>query len=97
MIGKLHIDRCEQPAFTRKICADVNDGYVAKWPAPAHVSGGKTVSTLLALLDARLLPGVTEGEFRRLFAKCDCGLVTTQRAFRQHKCLHEVIDLTGED
>ena len=28
---------------------------------------------------------------------CECGLITTRRAFTDHDCLNEVIDLTGDD
>jgi hypothetical protein len=40
---------------------------------------------------------VTDAEFRNLFVRCECKLILTRRAFRQHKCSKEIIDLTGED
>jgi len=51
----------------------------------------------MELLESRPYPGVTELEFYKLFAKCDCGLITTKKAFSKHRCQNEVIDLTGED
>jgi hypothetical protein len=83
-------------ASAHRIWTDINEGLVARRRALAAASS-RSVSTLLALLDVRLLPGVTESEFGRLFVKCDCGLITTQRAFERHTCLHEVIDLTGDE
>ena len=50
-------------------------------------------------------PGLSEAEFRRLFAKCRCGLVMTRRVFRMHICITGVttaqnppvvIDLTDD-
>lgn len=54
---------------------------------PAPVNGRNSVSNLLELLDARVRPGVTEGEFKSLFVKCDhCRLILTRRAYRRHVC-----------
>ena len=77
--------------FTHEVWTD--GVLLAKRRALVRSPGNKTVSTLLALLDARQLPGVTDGEFRMLFAKCGCGLITTHRAFKEHRCFHENIDL----
>jgi hypothetical protein len=52
---------------------------------------------LLAKLDARERPGISELEFQRLFARCECGRYVTRRAFMDHDCLNEVVDLTGAD
>jgi hypothetical protein len=43
--------------------------------------------------------GLRESEFKKLFAKCTCGLVMTTRVFQDHECAvavvpHTVIDLT---
>jgi hypothetical protein len=43
------------------------------------------------------MPGLTGAEFRALFAKCCCGLVMTQRVFRNHTCQPVLIDLTDDD
>src|SRR5882762_10415961 len=56
----------------------------------------------LVRLDAMVKPGLTETEFRKLFAKCRCGKVTTHWAFKQHISLivpvaPVVIDLTHSD
>ncbi|KIM71671.1 hypothetical protein PILCRDRAFT_830210 [Piloderma croceum F 1598] len=63
----------------------------------AGYSDQKTVSELLAQLDARVLPGIPENQFSALFARCECGLVTTARAFNDHKCRVNIIDLTRDD
>lgn len=62
----------------------------------------------LLRLDSHARPGLTEREFNRLFAKCNCGLITTRRVFADHSCaaampqlivgsLPTVIDLTSDD
>jgi hypothetical protein len=60
-------------------------------PAPTRQ---KTVVKLLAQLDARVQPGITDTEFSALFRQCECGMVTTRGAFSDHKC---IIDLSGDD
>lgn len=62
---------------------------------PLRFIGRQVTSTLLELLDSRVRPGVTDDEFQRLFARCECGLISTKRAFRDHSCTKEVIDLTS--
>jgi hypothetical protein len=62
---------------------------------PTHHS--KTMAELLDKLDARKQPGITAGEFSRLFGRCECGLMMTQRAFGEHRCGVEIVDLTGDD
>jgi hypothetical protein len=56
----------------------------------------------LLRLDSHTRPGLSEAEFNRLFAKCDCGLLMTRRVFRNHVCAivqnpSAVIDLTEDD
>lgn len=70
---------------------------LAKYIRPIRIPGRKSTSTLLELLDSRVRPGVTEQEFGNLFARCECGLILTCRAFHVHRCSKEVVDLTGED
>jgi hypothetical protein len=48
-------------------------------------------------------PGLSEQEFKDLFAKCPCGLVMTRRSFKGHTCAQpqqgsgsQVIDLTWD-
>ena len=84
---------------------DIND-FILQVPAPIHrtstpikpvrIEGRRNVSNLLELLDSRVRPGVTEIEFRRLFVKCECGLILTKRAFNDHVCSREVVDLTDD-
>ena len=63
------------------------------------------MSTLdrLLQLNAQSQPGLTEVEFRKLLARCQCGLIMMNRAFRRHECAqiavvqHRVIiDLTSD-
>jgi hypothetical protein len=76
---------------------DINEAIVPKRRAPARVANRSTVSDLLGKLDARMQSGITKAEFKRIFAMCECGLITTRRAFDDHNCQNEVIDLTGDD
>ena len=89
---------------------DINDAdaeLISNWHAPVHkkakriepirIGGRRSTSNLLELLDSRVRPGVTGAEFGNLFVRCECELILTRRAFRQHRCSKEVIDLTGED
>jgi hypothetical protein len=86
-------------------CTDIND-FIPQVPAPirrtstpikpVRIEGRRNVSNLLELLDSRVRPGVTEIEFRRLFVKCECGLILTKRAFNDHACSREVVDLTDD-
>ena len=50
----------------------------------------------LFALNAANRPGLSERDFKNLFAKCRCGLVMTRRVFERHACV-EVIDLVGSD
>jgi len=73
--------------------------------------GPETTLDRLMRLDSWARPGLPEADFKRLFAKCRCGLVMTQRVFKNHICAvaaapvvidltletsDEVIDLTGD-
>jgi hypothetical protein len=73
--------------------ADINAGAVLQRPAPARRASHKTAE-LLHKLDARERPGLSEVDFVRLFQRCECGFYTTRRAFADHDCMNEVIDLT---
>jgi hypothetical protein len=55
------------------------------------------VSELLDRLDSRVRPGLTVVEFQKLFFLCECGIITTRRAFEDHDCRIEIIDLTGTE
>lgn len=69
----------------------------------------KTQSVLdwLFRLDAVVSPGITQAQFRRLFARCsDCGSVMTKRVFPGHECIEQtaandtdssVINLVSDD
>jgi hypothetical protein len=62
-------------------------------PTPA-VKKSTTQTELLERLDSDRRPGITEAQFRRLFAKCKCGMVTTRRVFKNHAC---IIDISDDD
>jgi hypothetical protein len=52
-------------------------------------------------LDSWGRAGLLESEFKKLFAKCVCGLVMTRRVFPDHDCAitlvpNTVIDLTSD-
>jgi hypothetical protein len=64
---------------------------------PERRAGEMTTTELLEKLDCRVAPGITVAQFLKVFVLCRCGLVTTARVFREHKCMIEIIDLTRED
>jgi hypothetical protein len=64
---------------------------------PAAIRPSHKTAELLAKLDARERPGISERDFVRLFYKCECGVYVTRRAFLDHRCLDEIIELTDED
>jgi hypothetical protein len=70
---------------------------------PAHeqpVRQAGTALDRLIRLNSFDKPGLSELEFRRLFAKCRCGLVMTRQVFRCRTCVPTVpviINLTLDD
>jgi hypothetical protein len=53
-------------------------------------------------LDSWGRAGLRETEFKKLFAKCACGLVMTRRVFQDHDCVvavvpRTIIDLTSDN
>jgi hypothetical protein len=57
----------------------------------------RRTTELMAKLDARVKPGISGLDFHMLFYKCECGLYMTRRAFLDHDCLNEVVDLTDNN
>ena len=59
-------------------------------PLPAHNKPARAfksmVNQLLKLDSWAGGPGLPESDFKRLFAKCDCGLVMTRKVFEEHIC-----------
>ena len=49
----------------------------------------------LLALNSSTRPGLSESDFWKLFAKCRCGLIMTQHAFKHHACV-EVVDLASK-
>lgn len=65
--------------------------------APRRYAGRRTPEELFEQLNARINPGITLVQFRLLFVRCECGIVTTRRAFSNHGCRARAIDLTGDE
>lgn len=59
-------------------------GYIPVYDRP--IRGPETVLDKLLMLDSWGRAGLSEAEFRKLFAKCLCGLVMTRRVFPDHVC-----------
>ena len=60
-----------------------------------------TVTEKFLKLDSWGRSGLLESDFKKLFAKCVCGLVMTRRVFPDHDCAitlvpNTVIDLTSD-
>ena len=73
---------------------------ITKRQAPRHRSlnrGQKTSGELFELLDARVKPGITAAQFKALFTECECGMVTTRRAFAMHECILDVSTDVGSE
>lgn len=75
------------------LLTDIKDSHLVPHRAPVR-RDRKSVLDLFELLDSR---GVTDADFKTLFVRCNCGLITTRRAFRKHNCQEVVIDLTEDD
>jgi len=75
---------------------DVGVADIVDLPAPAgsrsSTTRRPTDSELLRRLDSQVRPGITDTEFQKLFIKCECGLVTTQRSFEEHECIIDISD-----
>ena len=80
----------------RRHLTDIKLDATLQRPPPAlHPS--HTTTKLLRKLDARVRPGISEVDFVKLFRRCQCGYYVTRRAFMDHECLNEVVDLTNEN
>ena len=64
---------------------------------PTALCASHKLTLLLQKINAQDRPGISEAEFQTLFTKCECGCYVTCRAFKDHHCLNEVIDLTGDE
>jgi hypothetical protein len=62
---------------------------------PARAS--ESVLDRLLRLDCPAKPGLSEAEFRHLFAKCICGLVMTRRVFKDHLCAVGAAGIVAEE
>jgi len=77
---------------------DVTEGIPTR-DAPAR--GPPTAVELLFKLHSWNRPGLTAVQFRSLFAKCRCSLITMRETFDEHDCdgrlrHSDVIDLTSD-
>jgi hypothetical protein len=75
---------------------DINADAIVQARPPLRRKSRRTTE-LMAKLDARGNPGISGLDFHTLFYKCECGLYMTRRAFLDHDCLNEVIDLTDDN
>jgi len=75
---------------------DINADTIIQARPPRRRKPRKTTE-LMTKLDARGKPGISGLNFHMLFYKCECGLYMTRRAFFDHDCLNEVIDLTDDN
>lgn len=75
---------------------------ILQYHRPSESTDPKTAMDQLLRLDSSIRPGLTAVEFKRLFAKCRCGLIMTRRVIEDHECARiitvqpqgAVIDLT---
>lgn len=72
---------------------DINEDAIPQRGPPVRLPSHKTAE-LLAKLDAWERPGISQHDFQHLFYRCECGIYVTRRAFKDHDCLNEVVDLT---
>ena len=61
---------------------------------PRSAKRSLTQGELLERLDSKTSPGITNTQLQRLLARCECGMITTRRAFRSHVC---IIDISDDD
>jgi len=77
----------------RPIILDINEHVAPAVQAPTQsAKHSPTQTELLQRLDSETRGGITEIQFLRLFAKCECGLITTRRAFENHTCIIDISD-----
>ena len=61
--------------------------------------GSEATLDRLLRLDSWVNPGIPAADFKKLFAMCHCGMITTRRVFDHHVCVSVIpviIDLTGD-
>ena len=107
-----HADGVRQPTGTYTISTnvhqltditDIGNAVVQSYQRP--VISNRAVENQILDLDAFILPGLPEADFKKLFAKCHCGLIMTKRVFNIHRCMRTaasqakqvIIDLTVDD
>jgi len=79
-----------------KLTLDPSDiPLIATYERP--VKAPDTALNQLMRLHSSDKPGLPETDFRKLFAKCCCGLVMMRQVFSNHACQPVIIDLTGDD
>jgi len=77
--------------------ADLTNGTTAMPQRGVRHSNRRTDWRRFQELDSMVRPGLSEREFRNLFAKCGtCGLITTHQVFSFHNCWSRAVDLTDE-
>jgi hypothetical protein len=77
--------------------------YAMSMPAnPRPIRRPATFTEKFLKLNSWGQAGLREREFKKLFAKCVCGLVMTTRVFQDHDCVvtavpHTIINLTSNN
>ena len=76
-----------------------HDGHSDTEHMGSCVGNIETVLDCLMRLNSIDKPGLSEAEFKRLFALCRCGLIMTQQVFEGHTCrpVPVIIDLTSDE
>ena len=97
--GKI-MDMILSMSLTMRIDGDDIDLRAIRTCAPPTLNTRQAFRLLLQL-DTVVNPGITEDQFKEMFAKCGkCGIITTMRVFRSHQCVRiaqDIIDLTVDD
>lgn len=81
------------------VCKELSEDLIPS-PSSTDTPQPPTSFQLLLQLHSPIRPGLSESEFRSLFASCSCGLIMTKTAFSAHRCPilgGQVVDNSDED
>ena len=93
----VRIDSCHICGSNFTSPTDLRHAYASVPVLERPIKSSQTIKNRLLRLDSWGRPGLHETEFKRLFVKCECGLVMTRRVFKEHECAITVIDLTSDN
>jgi hypothetical protein len=92
-----------QVRTTHRCRPDIGNELIPTVRPPPNNRCQKPLLQLLQL-DSAIRPGLSEVDFRALFAKCGCGLIMTRKAFGSHYCATrtwiepgEIIEITDSE